>query len=141
MRLPFSDDSEPNTKQHFNNQPISLEVVTYPTKNHIRRAMNISYPPFHITNIPPPFERLGHEFTKASFYFLIPVEMLYFSIYFHGKGRYRLYEGLSAASVVAFLASPVVAPVKCAAARCLQNLASKLRSFFVEVGRGEVVGS
>jgi hypothetical protein len=86
--------------------------------------MNISYPPFHITNIPPAFDQLTHEFIKATAYFLIPVELLYFSIYFHVKGRYTLYECLSLLSIAAFWVAPVVAPIHCGAARCLQNFGS-----------------
>jgi len=88
--------------------------------------MNISYPPFHITNIPPAFEQLSHEFIKATAFLLIPVELLYFSIYFHVKGRYKLYEYLSILSIIAFWVSPVLAPIHCGAARCLQHFASMI---------------
>jgi len=89
--------------------------------------MNISYPPFHITNIPPAFEQLGHEFTKASAFLLIPAELFYFSVYFHGKGQYKIYESLSLLSLVALCFSPVLAPIHCGAAKCLQNFASTFK--------------
>lgn len=87
--------------------------------------MNISYPPIHITNIPPPVVKMGHEVVKATAFLLIPTELLYFSIYFHTKRLYKLYEILTFLSVAAFWVSPVLAPISCSPARCLQNFASE----------------
>lgn len=86
--------------------------------------MNISYPPVHITNLPPTLEELGHEFIKAVAFLLIPTELLYFSIYFHLKGFQKLYEFLTFSSIAAFWVSPWLAPISCGPARCLQNFAS-----------------
>jgi hypothetical protein len=88
--------------------------------------MNISYPPIHITNIPPAVQQMGHEVIKATAFLLIPAELLYFSIYFHTKGLYKLYEILTFLSIVDFWVSPVLAPISCSPARCLQNFASML---------------
>jgi len=88
--------------------------------------MNITYPPIQIANIPPDFERTGHEVIKAAAFLLIPAELLYFSIYFHTKGLYKLYESLTFLSLGAFWISPVLAPISCSPARCLQNFASML---------------
>jgi hypothetical protein len=87
-------------------------------------AYNISYPPVHITDIPPEVERMGHEVIKAAAFLLIPTEILYFSIYFHAKGLYKLYEILTFLSLGAFWVSPILAPISCSPVRCLQNFAS-----------------
>jgi hypothetical protein len=86
--------------------------------------MNISYPPIHITNLPPALEQLGHEAIKALAFLLVPIELLYFSVYFHLKGHYRVYKTLTFLSIAAFWISPYVAPISCGPARCLQNCAS-----------------
>jgi hypothetical protein len=91
--------------------------------------MNISYPPLHITNIPPVVQQMGNEVVKATAFLLIPAELLYFSIYFHIKGLYKLYEILTFLSIVAFWVSPVLAPISCSPARCLQNFASMFLSY------------
>jgi hypothetical protein len=88
--------------------------------------MNISYPPIHINNIPPPVMLMGEQVARAAAFLLIPIEMLYFSIYFHTKGKYKLYEMLSFLSIAALWVSPVLAPIACSPARCLQNFASML---------------
>jgi hypothetical protein len=107
--------------------------------------MNISYPPIHITNIPPAFEQLGHEFIKATAWLLIPTELLYFSVYFHRKGFYKAYEVLTFLSLGAFWVSPLVAPIACNAARCLQNFAGKFKSkisrFLVDVIVSVAIGT
>jgi hypothetical protein len=87
--------------------------------------MNISYAPIHINNLPPAFNRLGSELPKALVYILIPVELLYFSIYFKLKGYNRLYNCLSFASIAAFWLSNLVAPISCGPVNCLQNFASE----------------
>jgi hypothetical protein len=89
--------------------------------------MNVSYPPIPIPvhNLSPAVQQLGHEFTKALAFLLIPTELLYFSIYFHTKGRYRLYEILTFLSIATFWISPYAAPISCAPARCLQYFASE----------------
>jgi hypothetical protein len=80
--------------------------------------MNISYPPMNF------LPAIGHEIVKAATFLLIPTELLYFSIYFHTKGQYKLYEILTFLSVAAFWTSPVLAPISCGHARCLQNFTS-----------------
>lgn len=90
--------------------------------------MNISYPPIHIDNLPPAFSQLGSELPKALVYVLIPTELLYFAIYFKIKGSPRLFRDLTFASIAAFWASLIVAPIGCGPVKCLQNFASKCLS-------------
>jgi hypothetical protein len=89
--------------------------------------MNVSYPPIPIPihNLSPAVQQLGHEFTKALAFLLIPTELLYFSIYFRTKWRYRLYEILTFLSIATFWVFPYAAPISCGPARCLQNFASE----------------
>lgn len=84
---------------------------------------NISYPPIHINELPPQFEQLGHEFIKAASFLLIPVELLYFSIYFLLRGDRKVYKTLTVLTLVAFWTSSLTAPISCGPARCLQNFA------------------
>lgn len=88
--------------------------------------MNISYPPINIIDVPIAIQQLGHEFIRALVFLLIPTELLYFSIYFRRKGHYQIYLSLSFLSTIAFWISPVVAPISCGPAKCLQNFASRL---------------
>jgi hypothetical protein len=84
--------------------------------------MNISYPPVY-DNIPPAIKQLGHEFPKAVAFLLIPVEFMYFAIYFHRKGFHKLYNTLALLSLATFWIAPVLSPISCGPARCLQNFA------------------
>lgn len=93
--------------------------------------MNISYTPIHITDLPPAFSQLGNELPKAAAYLLIPIEILYFALYFKVKEYPRLYRNLTFASVLAFWASPYVAPIACGPVQCLQNFASMYLSFLL----------
>jgi len=68
-------------------------------------------------------DEVGHEFIKATAFLLIPTELLYFSIYFHIKGAYRIYKILTFLSVGAFWISPHAAPIGCGPVRCLQHFA------------------
>jgi hypothetical protein len=86
--------------------------------------MNVTYPPIQDTYVPHEIELMGHEVIKATAFILSPTELLYFSIYFHTKGLCKLYEILSLLSLAAFWVSPVLAPISCSPARCLQNFAS-----------------
>jgi hypothetical protein len=87
--------------------------------------MNTSYyHPLPIATLPPAVEQLGHELIKATAFMLIPVELLYFSIYFLAKEHYRVYKVLTFLSVGTFWISPYLAPISCGPARCLQNFAS-----------------
>ena len=94
--------------------------------------MNVSYPPLHITNIPPVVQQMGNEVVKATAILLIPAELLYFSIYFHTKGLYKLYEILTFLSIIAVWVSPVLAPISCSPARCLQNFASMFFTYSLQ---------
>lgn len=76
--------------------------------------------------LPPTVEKLGHDFVKAAAFLLIPTELLYFSIYFHAKGQYKVYRYLTFLSLFAFWMAPYIAPVSCGPARCLQHFAGKL---------------
>jgi hypothetical protein len=87
-------------------------------------AMNISYPP-DIISLPPAFEQLGEELPKAAAFLLIPTELLYFSIYFRIKSCHRLYAFCTFLAIAAFWISPLITPVYCGPARCLQNFASE----------------
>lgn len=89
--------------------------------------MNLSYPPVYTTNLPPAIEQASHEVVRAATLLLIPAELLYFSVYFHRKGQYSLYTALTFSSLATFWLSPILAPVSCGPARCLQNFASKLQ--------------
>ncbi|KAF4635186.1 hypothetical protein G7Y89_g2916 [Cudoniella acicularis] len=73
--------------------------------------------------LPPSSNQLYHEFTRASAFLLIPIELFYFSIYFHTKGLYKVYKTLTLLSLVSFWISPYTAPIACGLARCLQNFA------------------
>jgi hypothetical protein len=86
--------------------------------------MNISYAPIQNVNLPPVMEEVGHEFIKATAFLLIPTEALYFSIYFHMKGAYKVYRILTFLSIAAFWISPYAAPIECGPLRCLQNFTS-----------------
>jgi hypothetical protein len=86
--------------------------------------MNISYPPIPIGNLPPAMEEVGQESIKAAAFLLIPTECLYFSIYFHLKGAYKVYKILTFLAITAFWISPYAAPIGCGPVRCLQNFAS-----------------
>jgi len=87
--------------------------------------MNISYLPVipSPNSIPPAFEQLGHEITKATSFLLIPAELLYFSVYFHRKGFNRLYKICTFLSLATLWLAPFASPVSCGPARCLQNFA------------------
>lgn len=86
--------------------------------------MNISYSQIPIGNLPPAVEEVGHEFIKATAFLLIPTEALYFSIYFHTKGAYKVYKILTFLSIATFWISPYATPIRCGPVRCLQNFAS-----------------
>jgi hypothetical protein len=88
--------------------------------------MNISYNPVYITNLPPAIEHAGHEVIRAAAFLLIPAELLYFSIYFHRKRCYTLYAAMTFSSLAIFWISPLLTPIYCGPARCLQNFASQL---------------
>jgi hypothetical protein len=86
--------------------------------------MNISYQPIPTRNLPPAMEAAGNEFIKAAAFLLIPLELLYFSIYFNTKGAYNVYRILNFLSITTFWISPYVAPITCGSVRCLQCFAS-----------------
>ncbi|PBP19167.1 hypothetical protein BUE80_DR010043, partial [Diplocarpon rosae] len=87
--------------------------------------MNITYSPILASQIalPPVGDKLGHELTRAATFLLIPTELLYFSIYFHIRGTYRMYKILTLWSLGAFWLAPWLAPVSYGPARYLQHLA------------------
>lgn len=86
--------------------------------------MNISYQPIPTRNLPPAMEAAGNESIKAAAFLLIPLELLYFSIYFNTKGAYNVYRILNFLSITTFWISPYVAPIACGSVRCLQCFAS-----------------
>ncbi|CAG8956104.1 hypothetical protein HYFRA_00011889 [Hymenoscyphus fraxineus] len=73
--------------------------------------------------VPPEINKIGEEVIKAIAFTLIPVELAYFSIYFHTKGVSRLFKILTFLSLVTCWISLVLAPISCGPARCLQHLA------------------
>lgn len=81
--------------------------------------------------VPPEINQIGEEVIKAAAFTLITTELLYFSIYFHTKGVYRLYKTLTVLTLGTFWVSPYLAPISCGPAKCLQNFASKLTSDFL----------
>jgi hypothetical protein len=95
----------------------------------VKMNVSNSQTPIHlkiIDNLPPGIGKASHEFIRATAFLLIPVELLYFSLYFHTKGLYKPYKLLSFLSILAFWISPVIAPITCPPVRCLQNFASEL---------------
>lgn len=93
--------------------------------------MNISHPILHLPitvippiPIPPPLQQLVPDFIKATAYFLIPAELLYFSLYFHSKELPKWHAWLSGLALGMLWAAPVLAPVGCGAAKCLQHFGS-----------------
>jgi hypothetical protein len=94
--------------------------------------MNITYPPIHITELPPAVEQLSHDFPKAALYLLVPTELLYFSLYFKIKGFNRVYTYLAFLSILAFWMHPLITPIRCGPVRSLQHFASEYSSqYFV----------
>ena len=91
--------------------------------------MNISYQPVSIGNVPPAMEQAGQELIKAAAFALIPAELLYFSIYFHTRGVYKVYKILTFLAITTFWISPYAAPIACGPVRCLQNFASMTNVF------------
>jgi hypothetical protein len=86
--------------------------------------MNISYQPIPIRNLPLAMEAAGNEFVKAAAFLLIPLELLYFSIYFHTKGVYKVYKILNFLAITTFWIAPYISPIGCGPVRCLQCFAS-----------------
>lgn len=87
--------------------------------------MNVTYDLVHIPVLPPPFEHLGREFPRAVLCLLIPVELLYFAIYFKIKGFKGLYGSLTFLSAFAFWLCPLFAPIICGPVKSLQNFGSE----------------
>ncbi len=87
--------------------------------------MNITYPPIHITELPPALQQLSNDFPKAALYLLVPTELLYFSIYFKVKGFNRVYAYLAFLSILSFWMYPLITPVTCGPIRSLQHFASE----------------
>ncbi|KAH6675664.1 hypothetical protein B0J14DRAFT_477811 [Halenospora varia] len=73
--------------------------------------------------LPPNLSQLGHEIVRATAFLMIPVELLYFSIYFYMKSCRRTYNILSLLSIAAFWIYPYTAPISCGPVRALQNFA------------------
>jgi hypothetical protein len=86
--------------------------------------MNITYQPLPIGKLPLAMEVASNEFVKATAFLLIPLELLYFSIYFHTKGVYKVYRILNFLAIAAFWLAPFAAPIACGPVRCLQYFAS-----------------
>ncbi|KAG9238663.1 hypothetical protein BJ875DRAFT_480163 [Amylocarpus encephaloides] len=74
--------------------------------------------------VPPVINQLGQEILKATVFDLIPLELLFFSIYFNLKGFYKLYRTMTFLSIATFWLSPNVAPISCGPVRCLQHFAT-----------------
>lgn len=87
----------------------------------------------YITSIPvviddflhPVFSQFAYEVvTTTAYLLLVPVLFLYLAIYNLLKKNYKTYTSLTFVSLVAFLAAPLIAPIRCGTARCLENFAS-----------------
>jgi hypothetical protein len=90
--------------------------------------MNITYPPIHLTELPPAVEQLTHDFPKAALYLFVPTELLYFSLYVKIKGFNRVYAYLAFLSILSFWIYPLITPIRCGPARSLQHFASEYLS-------------
>ncbi|PQE31602.1 hypothetical protein CJF32_00010463 [Rutstroemia sp. NJR-2017a WRK4] len=84
----------------------------------------------NITSIPlliepaamsPELERLGHETIRALAFLLIPIELLYFSIYFLLQGQYGLHKKLTFLSLSTFWLSNWMTPISCGPIAVLRN--------------------
>lgn len=91
--------------------------------------MNVTYDLAHIPILPPPFEHLGREFSRAVLCLLIPTELLYFAIYFKIKGFKSLYVSLTFLSILTFWLCPLFAPIVCGPVKSLQHFGSEFSTF------------
>lgn len=80
--------------------------------------MAASILPFDIS---PSYRLLAHEFSRALAYLLLPLALLYLSLYFGVKGHKRVYVALTFAALVAFTTATSVAPIQCPPAASLMN--------------------
>jgi hypothetical protein len=77
--------------------------------------MNITSIPLLIepASISPELEHLGHETIRALAFLLIPIELLYFSIYFLLQGQHGLHKKLTLLSLGTFWLSNWMTPISC----------------------------
>ncbi|PQE03396.1 hypothetical protein CJF30_00005489 [Rutstroemia sp. NJR-2017a BBW] len=85
--------------------------------------MNITSTPLLIepASMSPELERLGHETIRALAFLLIPIELLYFSIYFLLQGQYGLHKKLTFLSLGTFWLSNWITPISCGPIAVLRN--------------------
>lgn len=72
-------------------------------------------------DIPPSYRLLAHEFGHALEYLLLPLTLLYFSLYFSLKGYKRVYGALTLGALLGFSTATSVAPIHCPPAASLMN--------------------
>lgn len=82
-------------------------------------------------NITLPFVLLAHDLGRAAVCLLVPLSLLYFSLYFSLKGDKRAYGALTLFALIGFAAVTVVAPVRCPPAGSLINFAGRVELFFL----------
>ncbi|OBT92139.1 hypothetical protein VE01_10102 [Pseudogymnoascus verrucosus] len=72
-------------------------------------------------DIPPSFRLLAHDFGRSLAYLLLPLSLLYLSLYFSLKGYKRVYGVLTLGALVGFATATSVAPINCPPAASLMN--------------------
>lgn len=70
-----------------------------------------------------PLTLLGHDLSRSAAYLLLPLSLLYSSLYFSLLGHNRVYGALTLATLAAFGAVAAVAQVRCPPAASLVNFA------------------
>lgn len=82
-------------------------------------------------DVSPPFALLTHDLGRATAYLLIPLSLLYLSLYFSLREHKRLYVVLTLATVVGFAAALVLVPIRCPPGASLLIFAGRFgRSLF-----------
>ncbi|OBT54683.1 hypothetical protein VE04_07729, partial [Pseudogymnoascus sp. 24MN13] len=72
-------------------------------------------------DIPLSFRLLAHDFGHSLAYLLLPLSLLYLSLYFNFKGYKRVYGVLTLGALVGFATATSVAPISCPPAASLMN--------------------
>ncbi|KAM3065996.1 hypothetical protein ACMFMG_009783 [Clarireedia jacksonii] len=85
--------------------------------------MNITSIPLLLepASISTELERLGHETIRATAFLLIPIELLYFSIFFLLQGQYGFHKKLTFLSLATFGLSNWMTPISCGPIGFLRN--------------------
>ena len=86
-------------------------------------------------DIPPSYILLAHDFSRSLAYLLLPLALLYLSLYFGLKGYKRVYGALTLGALVGFATATSVAPISCPPAASLMNFGG---AFAIQIGRAHV---